>query len=92
VSDSNVHQLRPADYAGPRYVRPIAPAELARATRDDHLDLYRTIEEQERIARSNADVARYMRVVRWQRRIKVACIVLAWAVIVYFGLQLGRGL
>jgi hypothetical protein len=92
VSDSNVRWLQPSDYAGPRYVRPVEPAELARATRDDHLDLYRTVAEQERIARVNADTRRDIRVMRWQRRIKVASILLAYFLIIFFSFQIGRGL
>lgn len=81
------------DYPEPtRYVRPVSPVAMAEATRDDNLDLYRTLEEQERIARVVADIRRDDRVLFWQRTIKCAAILLIYALLAYFSFQIGRGL
>lgn len=59
---------------------------------DTRVDPYAGLEEQARRDAVEADSRRDRRIVRWQPRIKWGCIVLAYALLVYFSLQIGRGL
>lgn len=85
----NVLWLTPADYAGQRFVRPIAPARMARAM-GEPVSLYDGLEERARIARVEADVRRDLRVMRWQRFIKWASIAIALGIVAYFAGQFAR--
>jgi hypothetical protein len=58
---------------------------------DNRVDPYAGLEEQERRAAIEADTRRDIRVKRWQSRVKWGCIVLAYAAIIFFAWQIGRG-
>jgi hypothetical protein len=45
---------------------------------------------QRRIAAVQADERRDMRIMRWQRRIRLFCLFVAWATVIYFAMQFKR--
>lgn len=73
----HLHLVQPTDYA---------PRVLERS--DSHVDLYRTLEEEERIHRVYRDVRRDLR--RLQAFVKWGAILVAYGAIVYFAFQAGR--
>lgn len=75
----NLHLVQPTDYA---------PRVLERS--DSHIDLYRTLEEEERIHRVYRDVRRDLRIMRLQAFVKWGAIITAFAAIMYFAFQMGR--
>jgi hypothetical protein len=75
----------------PRFVRPMAPEVMARAM-GEPVDLYRSLDEQQRIARVAADVRRDLRIMRLQAFIQWASIGIAVGTILYFIFQAARGL
>ena len=76
----NIHLVQPTDYA-PRVLEPS----------DSHVDLYRTLEEEERRHRVYLDVRRDLLVLRAQAFVKWGAIFVAFVTAIYFSWQLGRG-
>jgi hypothetical protein len=74
-----------------RAIVPIADIWPPRDYADNRVDPYAGLEEQERRARVEADVRRDIRIMRWQARVKWGCLLLAYAAIFYFAVQMGRG-
>lgn len=57
----------------------------------NRVDPYAGLEEAARRAAVEADSRRDLRIMRWQSRVKWFAILMAYAAIIYFALQLGRG-
>jgi hypothetical protein len=57
----------------------------------NHPDPYAGLEEAARRAAVEADTRRDLRIMRWQSRVKWFAILTAYAAIIYFAWQLGRG-
>ena len=76
---AHLHLVQPTDYA-PRVIEPS----------DSHVDLYRTLEEEERIHRVYLDVRRDLLVLRAQAFVKWGAILVAFATAIYFAFQAGR--
>jgi hypothetical protein len=58
---------------------------------DSRPDPYAGLEEAARRAAVEADSRRDLRIMRWQSRVKWFAVLTAYAAIIYFALQLGRG-
>jgi hypothetical protein len=98
--ESNVFQMWPAREAPPQFyhsdnirsVRPL-PDEHLNAIFGEPVNLYQSLEDQARIAAIVAEIdAADARLRRMQATVKWFAILLAYALIVYFSFQMGRGL